>query len=197
MVFRRPSYFALAALIEGPLHGYAIVRRASELSDDAVRLSTGTLYALLERAIDEGLVVAGEPYIAGGRKRRDYTLTEYGRSRTGSRSGAPQQRRHDCHATIARDRTGGFPVRPRIHRAGCPPFFSGERTGRMRRGNARHLARRDRDFFEYSVCTRAGRDLSVGMRARAAATAAGQTAASRRRWLLPRSCWVADVVPFR
>ena len=75
-----PSYFALATLVDGPLHGYAIVRRAAELSDDQVRLSTGTLYALLERAIDEGLVVAGEPYFEGGRQRRDYTLTQIGRA---------------------------------------------------------------------------------------------------------------------
>ena len=80
MEFRKPSYFALAALIDGPLHGYAIVRRASVLSDGAVRLSTGTLYALLERAIAEGLVVAGNPYLDGGRQRRDYTLTSFGRS---------------------------------------------------------------------------------------------------------------------
>src|SRR3954451_24102349 len=80
MELRTPSYFALAALVDGPLHGYAIVRRAAELSDGQVRLSTGTLYALLERAIDEGLVVAGEPYVERGRQRRDYTLPERGRS---------------------------------------------------------------------------------------------------------------------
>jgi DNA-binding PadR family transcriptional regulator len=80
MEFRTPSYFALATLIDGPLHGYAIVRRASQLSDGAVRLSTGTLYALLERAIDEGLIIGGKPYIEGGRTRRDYTLTESGRN---------------------------------------------------------------------------------------------------------------------
>jgi DNA-binding PadR family transcriptional regulator len=79
MEFRTPSYFALAALLEGPLHGYAIVRRAAELSDGEVRLSTGTLYALLERAAGAGLVVAGEPYVEGGRRRRDYALTEQGR----------------------------------------------------------------------------------------------------------------------
>jgi DNA-binding PadR family transcriptional regulator len=79
MEFRRPSYFALATLIDGPLHGYAIVRRAAELSEGDVRLSTGTLYALLERAIQEGLVVAGKPYLEAGRKRRDYTLTQPGR----------------------------------------------------------------------------------------------------------------------
>jgi PadR family transcriptional regulator PadR len=79
MEFRTPSYFALATLIDGPLHGYAIVQRATELSDGQVRLSTGTLYALLERAIDEGLVMAGKPYLEGGRKRRDYALTQAGR----------------------------------------------------------------------------------------------------------------------
>ena len=80
MEFRPPSYFALAALIDGPLHGYAIVGRASELSEGAVRLSAGTLYALLDRALEEDLVAAGEPYIERGRRRRDYALTPAGRS---------------------------------------------------------------------------------------------------------------------
>jgi len=79
MELRPPSYFALAALIDGPLHGYAIMRRARELSDGRVRLSTGTLYALLERAIGEDMVTAGEAYVQGGRQRRDYTLTPAGR----------------------------------------------------------------------------------------------------------------------
>jgi PadR family transcriptional regulator, regulatory protein PadR len=77
---RPPSYFALAALIDGPLHGYAISQRARELSGGRVRLSTGTLYALLERALSESLVIAGEPYVEGGRQRRDYTLTLAGRA---------------------------------------------------------------------------------------------------------------------
>lgn len=76
---RPPSYFALAALIDGPLHGYAIVRRAAELSEGRVHLSTGTLYALLDRSAAEGLVAAGEPYVVGGRQRRNYTLTPAGR----------------------------------------------------------------------------------------------------------------------
>ena len=65
MELRPPSYFALASLIDGPLHGYAIMRRARELSDGRVRLSTGTLYALLDRAIGEELVTAGERVRAG------------------------------------------------------------------------------------------------------------------------------------
>lgn len=80
MELRPPSYFALAALIDGPLHGYAIAQRARELSDGRVRLSTGTLYALLERALEESLVAGGEPYVFDGRHRRDYTLTPAGRA---------------------------------------------------------------------------------------------------------------------
>lgn len=79
MELRSPSYFTLAALIDGPLHGYAIMRRASELSDGTVRVSTGTLYSILERALAEGIVVAGEPYVVSGRERRDYALTPAGR----------------------------------------------------------------------------------------------------------------------
>jgi DNA-binding PadR family transcriptional regulator len=79
MELRPPSYFALASLIDGPLHGYGIMLRARELSDGRVRLSTGTLYALLERAIGEQLVTAGEPYVQSGRQRRDYALTAAGR----------------------------------------------------------------------------------------------------------------------
>jgi DNA-binding PadR family transcriptional regulator len=87
MELRPPSYFALAALIDGPLHGYAIIRRAAELSGGEVRLSTGTLYALLDRALAEQLVAAGEPYIERGRRRRDYALTDKGRGALAAEAG--------------------------------------------------------------------------------------------------------------
>ncbi|MGC4847218.1 PadR family transcriptional regulator [Micromonospora sp. DT15] len=50
---REPTYFILAALQDEPLHGYAIVKRAQELSDGRVRLTTGTLYAALDRLTGE------------------------------------------------------------------------------------------------------------------------------------------------
>lgn len=79
MELRPPSYFTLAALIDGPLHGYAIMRRASELSGGSVRVSTGTLYSILDRALAEDLIVVGDPYVVSGRERRDYALTPAGR----------------------------------------------------------------------------------------------------------------------
>jgi PadR family transcriptional regulator, regulatory protein PadR len=77
--FTKASYFVLAALADGPLHGYAIIGRAAELSSGSVRLSTGTLYGVLDRATGEGLLVAGKAYVEGGRTRRDYALTLPGR----------------------------------------------------------------------------------------------------------------------
>jgi DNA-binding PadR family transcriptional regulator len=106
MEFRPPSYYALAALIDGPLHGYAIVRRAAELSSATVRLSAGTLYALLERAIADGLVTAGEPYLERGRRRRDYTLTQAGRVALRAQAAALEQA------------AGTVPIRPRASALG-------------------------------------------------------------------------------
>lgn len=79
MELRPPSYFTLAALIDEPLHGYAIMRRAAELADNRIRLTTGTLYSVLDRAIAESLITVGDPYVVRGRQRRDYTLTPAGR----------------------------------------------------------------------------------------------------------------------
>jgi PadR family transcriptional regulator, regulatory protein PadR len=79
MELRPPSYFTLAALIDGPLHGYAIMRRALELSDGTVRVSTGSLYSILDRALSEELILVGDPYVVSGRERRDYALTPAGR----------------------------------------------------------------------------------------------------------------------
>jgi PadR family transcriptional regulator len=75
---REPAYFVLASLLDGPLHGYAIIQRAELLSGGRVRLATGTLYTALDRLADAGLVeVVGEE-IVNGRARRSYGLTPPG-----------------------------------------------------------------------------------------------------------------------
>jgi DNA-binding PadR family transcriptional regulator len=73
------AYRTLAALHDGPLHGYAIAKRVQEQSDGQVRLATGTLYGVLERLQEGGLVAAGAEEIVDGRARRAYALTEVGR----------------------------------------------------------------------------------------------------------------------
>jgi DNA-binding PadR family transcriptional regulator len=68
----------LAALLQGPLHGYAIMKRAGELSGGRVRLATGTLYTALDRLTAEGHVELVSEERVGGRVRRTYGLTEGG-----------------------------------------------------------------------------------------------------------------------
>jgi DNA-binding PadR family transcriptional regulator len=44
------------ALLDGELHGYALMRRVDELSDGAVRMGPGTLYGTLNRLLADGLI---------------------------------------------------------------------------------------------------------------------------------------------
>ena len=75
---REPTYFVLAALLGGPLHGYAIIKRAEEMSAGRVRLATGTLYTALDRLTDEGYIRLVSEEIVSGRIRRSYGLTRAG-----------------------------------------------------------------------------------------------------------------------
>ena len=79
MELRPASYFVLAALLDGPLHGYAISARAAELSDGDVRLTAGTLYGALDRMAARGLVEIDGEETVDGRLRRYYRLTDGGR----------------------------------------------------------------------------------------------------------------------
>ncbi len=76
---REPTYFTLAALLDGPLHGYGIIKRTEDLSNHRLRLTAGTLYTALDRLAAAGMVeVVGEE-IVSGRARRYYELTGAGR----------------------------------------------------------------------------------------------------------------------
>jgi PadR family transcriptional regulator, regulatory protein PadR len=75
---REPTYFVLASLLAGPLHGYAIIKRTAELSGGRVRLATGTLYTALDRLTSEGFVEQVGEEVVSGRTRRSYALTGAG-----------------------------------------------------------------------------------------------------------------------
>ena len=79
MELRPASYFVLAALLDGPLHGYAISTRAAELSGGDVKLTAGTLYGALDRMEGRGLVEVDREQTVDGRLRRYYRLTTGGR----------------------------------------------------------------------------------------------------------------------
>jgi PadR family transcriptional regulator PadR len=75
---REPTYLVLASLLDGPLHGYAIIQRTETLSDGRVRLATGTLYTALDRLAAEGYVELVRDEVVNGRVRRSYGLTPSG-----------------------------------------------------------------------------------------------------------------------
>jgi DNA-binding PadR family transcriptional regulator len=77
---REPTYYLLAALLEGPLHGYAIAKTVNELSEGEVRLPAGTLYGALDRLVAGGLLRETGEEVVGGRRRREYALTDEGRA---------------------------------------------------------------------------------------------------------------------
>ncbi|MFG2243734.1 PadR family transcriptional regulator [Spirillospora sp. NPDC048823] len=78
-VMSEPTYFVLAALLDGPVHGYGIIKRAHEQSGGRVRLAVGTLYGALDRLTSDGLIVVDREEAVQGRPRRYYRLTEDGR----------------------------------------------------------------------------------------------------------------------
>jgi PadR family transcriptional regulator, regulatory protein PadR len=75
---REPTYFVLASLLDGPLHGYAIIQRTAALSAGRVQLATGTLYTALDRLAAAGDVELVREEIVNGRARRTYGLTAAG-----------------------------------------------------------------------------------------------------------------------
>ena len=72
----------MLALLDGELHGYALMQRVSELSDGAVRMGAGTLYGAINRLLDNGVIVETTDRIArdARERRRYYELTASGRT---------------------------------------------------------------------------------------------------------------------
>src|SRR5579864_8081927 len=78
-----PAMFqVLLALGDGEKHGYAILKEVEEQTDGHVRLSTGTLYAIIKRLLSEGIIAECRnrpPAEEDDQRRRYYRLTPLGR----------------------------------------------------------------------------------------------------------------------
>ena len=78
-----PAMFqVLLALGDGERHGYAILKEVEEQTDGHVRLSTGTLYAIIKRLLIEGAIQECRqrpPMEEDDQRRRYYRLTTAGR----------------------------------------------------------------------------------------------------------------------
>jgi PadR family transcriptional regulator, regulatory protein PadR len=70
----------MAALAEGPAHGYAVVEAVRARSGGAFELAEGTVYPALYRLEGRGLLASDWAAGLGARKRRVYRLTRRGAS---------------------------------------------------------------------------------------------------------------------
>ena len=75
------SMHIVLALLDGELHGYALMRRVEDLSDGAVRMGPGTAYGTINRLVDDGLLVETTDRVTrnDSERRRYYELTANGR----------------------------------------------------------------------------------------------------------------------
>lgn len=90
-----PPLLVLASLADEPKHGYAITRDIAEMM--GIRLSAGTLYAVIARLESQGLI---EPLQSADR-RRPYRITE-----AGAQALARQTARMSQVASLAQARLG-------------------------------------------------------------------------------------------
>jgi len=63
----------------GPLHGYGIARRIEQLSEEALQINQGTIYASLVRLLQKGWISAAWGTSENNRKAKFYSLTRSGR----------------------------------------------------------------------------------------------------------------------
>ena len=79
-----PAMFhVLIALADGEKHGYAIIKEVHRRTGGRLRLGAGTLYALIRRFLENGVVEesAARPDPAlDDERRRYYRLTDFGRA---------------------------------------------------------------------------------------------------------------------
>jgi PadR family transcriptional regulator PadR len=76
----------LAALEDGPRHGYAVIEALRQVTGGRLDMATGTIYPALRRLEAAGLI-SGSWSVVAGRRRRDYRLTSAGtRALSGKRT---------------------------------------------------------------------------------------------------------------
>ena len=76
------EFHVLVSLADNDKHGYAIIKEVAARTNGDVELSAGTLYALLKRLLNGGLVAESRRRPPAGdddARRRYYRLTDFGR----------------------------------------------------------------------------------------------------------------------
>ena len=62
----------------GPLHGYGIARRIEQISEEALQINQGTIYAALVRLVQRGRISGAWGTSDNNRKAKFYSITKNG-----------------------------------------------------------------------------------------------------------------------
>jgi transcriptional regulator len=68
----------------GPLHGYGIARRIEQISEDAIALNQGTIYAALVRLLQRRWISSSWGTSENNRKAKYYAITRAGQRQLSS-----------------------------------------------------------------------------------------------------------------
>ena len=76
------TFFILLSIAQKPKHGYAILKDVETLSGGRIKFSTGTLYGAISRLLEQEWIeqIENDQPPDAGRPRKDYRLTDKGRS---------------------------------------------------------------------------------------------------------------------
>ncbi|WP_026700785.1 PadR family transcriptional regulator [Salibacterium aidingense] len=69
------TYYVLLSLLE-PAHGYVIMQKVEELSDQQVKIAAGTLYGAIENLLKQELI---QSVNSEDKRRKIYVITDKGR----------------------------------------------------------------------------------------------------------------------
>lgn len=69
------TFYTMTCLAQEPLHGYALMQRAKDISQGAVQIGAGTLYTIFSTLEKVGLI----KMISESERRKTYALTPKGK----------------------------------------------------------------------------------------------------------------------
>lgn len=78
MALNEQRFLILAAIANGPLHGYAIADEIAKVSGGSHTPRPGSLYHSLDKLMERELLTVDREEVVAGRLRRYYRLTEQG-----------------------------------------------------------------------------------------------------------------------
>ncbi len=107
LTLRPPALFVLTALAAGPQHGYAVMQDVLAISEGRMRLHTGSLYVILDRLHEGGLIEVDHEEVVASRLRRYYRLTAAGAARLARETEAARRHANVAAARLRRLNTLG------------------------------------------------------------------------------------------